>query len=65
MRATAPAEGGLLLLPFGLSCRACDDDVGLVAGCAECESLDVGEACGGCRRVWCGGHPHPATQLPQ
>ena len=65
MRATAPAEGALLLLPFGLSCRACDDDVGLVAGCAECESLDDGEACGGCRRVWFGGHPHPATQLPQ
>ena len=65
MRADAPAEGALLLLPFGLSCRACDDDVGLVAGCAECEYLDVGEACGGCRRVWSGDHPHPATQLPQ
>mmetsp|Transcript_52055 Transcript_52055/g.138210 ORF Transcript_52055/g.138210 Transcript_52055/m.138210 type:complete len:456 (+) Transcript_52055:409-1776(+) len=63
MRADTPAEGGLLLLPFGLSCRACDDDVGLVAGCAECELLDDGDFCGGCRRIWVGGQPLPATQL--
>ena len=63
MRANAPAEGALLLLPFGLSCRACDDDVGLVAGCAECELLDEDDFCGGCRRVWSGGCPFPATQL--
>jgi hypothetical protein len=63
MRADAPAEGALLLLPFGLSCRACDDHVGLVAGCAECELLDDGDVCGGCRRVWVGGQPLPATQL--
>ena len=52
-----------MLLPFGLSCRACDDNVGLVAGCAECELLDHGDFCGGCRRVWVGGQPLPATQL--
>ena len=63
MRADAPAQGVLLLLPFGLSCRACDDDVGLVAGCAECELLDDGDFCGGCRRIWVGGQPLPATQL--
>ena len=63
MRADAPAEGALLLLPFGLSCRACDDHVGLVAGFAECELLDDGDVCGGCRRVWVGGQPLPATQL--
>ena len=65
MRADAPAEGALLLLPFGLSCRACDDDVGLVAGCAECELLDDGDFCGGCRRFWDAGSPFPATQLLQ
>ena len=65
MRTDAPAEGALLLLPFGLSCRACDDDVGLVAGCAECEFLDDGDSCGGCRRTWCDGRPFPATTLLQ
>jgi hypothetical protein len=65
MRAAAPAEGGLLLLPFGLSCRACDDNGGLVAGCAECEYLTVGEVCGGCRREWQGDRPFPASQVPQ
>ena len=63
IRADAPAEGALLLLPFGLSCRACDDGrVGLVAGCAECELLGDGDFCGGCRRVWLDGCPVPATQ---
>ena len=43
VRATAPAEGALILLPFGLSCRACDDQsAALVDGCAECELLDEG-----------------------
>ena len=65
MRTDAPAEGALLLLPFGLSCRTCDDDVGLVAGCAECELLDDGDSCGGCRRTWCDGRPFPATTLLQ
>ena len=63
MRVYAPAEGALLLLPFGLSCRACDDDVGLVAGCAECERLGDGDVCGGCRRVWLSGQPAPAAQI--
>ena len=65
MRAAAPAEGALLLLPFGLSCRACDDDGGLVAGCAECEYLTDGEVCGGCRREWQGEQPFPASQVLQ
>ena len=65
MRAAAPAEGALLLLPFGLSCRACDDDGGLVAGCAECEYLTDGEVCGGCRREWQGERPFPASQVLQ
>ena len=66
VRATAPAEGALILLPFGLSCRACDDQsAALVDGCAECELLEEGEVCGGCRRVWLGEHPQPAAQLPQ
>ena len=64
IRAYAPAEGALLLLPFGLSCRACDGGAGLVAGCAECEILGDGDFCGGCRRVWLDGHPFPATQVP-
>ena len=63
MRVTAPAEGALLLLPFGLSCRARDDDVGLVYGCAECELIDDEEVCGGCRRFWQNGRPWPAAQL--
>ena len=63
MRATAPAEGALLLLPFGLSCRTCDDDSGLVVGCADCALLDDDDVCGGCRRVWHGDCPLPASQL--
>ena len=52
MRVTAPAEGALILLPFGLSCRSCDDGIGLVAGCAECGLFSTdSSACGGCRRV--------------
>ena len=52
VRATAPAEGALILLPFGLSCRSCDDGIGLVAGCAECGLFSTdSSACGGCRRV--------------
>ena len=66
VRATAPAEGALILLPFGLSCRACDDQgAALVDGCTECVLLDEGDVCGGCRRVWIGDHPQPASQLPQ
>ena len=66
VRAPAPAEGALILLPFGLSCRACDDQgAALVDGCAECVILDEHDVCGGCRRVWLGDHPHPASQLPQ
>ena len=65
VRATAPAAGALLLLPFGLSCRTCDDDSGLVVGCADCELLDDDDVCGGCRRVWNGSCPLPATLFLQ
>ena len=54
----APAEGALILLPFGLSRRASDGL--LVAGCADCEQLLDGDTCGSCRRRWSGGRPTPA-----
>ena len=56
---TAPAEGAVVLLPFGLSRRAGD---GLLAdGCADCEQLQETDACGACRRLWTGGRPVPAN----
>ena len=60
MQSTAPAEGANILLPFGLSCRNSDDDVGLVAGCADCETLEPGDTCGCCRRLWHEDRPVPA-----
>ena len=61
MVSTAPAEGANILLPFGLSCRNCDDDVGLVSGCADCEDLVPGDTCGSCRRLWLDNGPVPAV----
>ena len=61
MRSTAPAEGANMFLPFGLSCRNCDDDVGLVAGCADCETLEPGDTCGSCRRLWLDNGPVPSA----
>ena len=61
MRSTAPAEGANILLPFGLSCRNSDANVGLVAGCADCETLESGDTCGSCRRLWHGICPVPAV----
>ena len=56
---TAPAEGAVVLLPFGLSRRAGN---GLLAdGCADCEQLQETDACGACRRLWTGGRPVPAV----
>jgi len=57
--ATAPAAGVVIFLPFGLSCTTIDGSR-LVSGCADCEFLDEGDACGGCRRVWNGGNAWPA-----
>ena len=49
------------MLPFGLSCRRnSDDDVGLVAGCADCETLEPDDTCGCCRRLWHEDRPVPA-----
>jgi hypothetical protein len=62
MRLTAPAEGANILLPFGLSSRNNDDDVGLVAGCADCQFLEDGDVCGSCRRMWLGDSPVPAVE---
>ena len=53
----APAEGAVIFLPFGLSRRAGDGL--LVAGCADCEQLLAGDACGACRRRWNAGAPYP------
>ena len=61
MRATAPAEGANIFLPFGLSSRNRDDDIGLVAGCADCEDIEQGDTCGSCRRMWLGDSPVPAV----
>ena len=56
---TAPAEGAVVFLPFGLSRRAGD---GLLAtGCVDCEHLQETDACGACRRLWTGGRPVPAS----
>ena len=63
MRLTAPAEGANILLPFGLSSRNNDDDVGLVAGCADCQFLEAGDVCGSCRRLWHGDMPVPAVDF--
>ena len=61
-RHTAPAEGSLLFLPFGLSCRA--SDVGsLVAGCADCQHLNLRDCCGSCRRMNLGDRYEPASTL--
>ena len=63
MRSTAPAEGANILLPFSLSSRNSDDDVGLVAGCADCHLLEAGDVCGSCRRMWHGDSPVPAVDF--
>ena len=61
MQSTAPAAGVVIFLPFGLSYGTSSGEVSrLVAGCADCEFLDEGDACGGCRRVWHDGCAVPA-----
>ena len=56
---TAPAQGAVIHLPFGLSFRAATDGA-IVAGCADCVSLCDGDCCGSCRRLWRDGRPVPA-----
>jgi hypothetical protein len=59
--ATAPARGAVIFLPFGLACRAMNDQSGIVNGCVDCEFLDDGDVCGSCRRLWHDGHAVPAN----
>ena len=63
IRSTAPAEGSLLFLPFGLSCRASDGVGNLAAGCADCKHLSLRDCCGSCRRFNVGDRYEPARVL--
>ena len=61
---TAPAAGVVIFLPFGLSYGTSMAGASrFVSGCADCEFLDDGDACGACRRVWHGGSAVPAQGL--
>jgi hypothetical protein len=64
MMATAPATGAVIFLPFGLACRAANDQSGIVNGCVDCDFLDDGDVCGSCRRLWHDGNAVPA-KMPQ
>ena len=60
---TAPAAGVVIFLPFGLSYGTSpfENENRLVSGCADCEPLQDGDTCGGCRRVW---HPESGCAVP-